>query len=240
MFGMRKGPGDFYNIYLVKADVQGNFEWDKTYYESWYNYGKSVKQTPDGGYILLGNTLAYSPTGDQEFYLVKTDTLGNVEWKSTYGIADRNIAGYSIELTSDGGFALLGRAHNDPLTQSDMYLVKTDSLGNKLWENIYGGTGLDEGHSVEQTPDGGFILGGRSNSSGSNGIYLVKTDSSGTELWSNNFSSIINFSQGVAGPTATQSFDALGNPDGYALVGTSMTGRDFLLIKTDIDGNLNP
>ncbi|SVD90003.1 uncharacterized protein METZ01_LOCUS442857, partial [marine metagenome] len=94
------------------------------------------------------------------------------EWSQTIGTSGNDIA-YFVQQTSDGGYILAGTDGDD------MYLVKTDSQGNKEWDQSFGGSGNDVAYALDQTFDGGYILAGNNSSD----IYIVKTDSQGNELW---------------------------------------------------------
>jgi hypothetical protein len=166
------------DIYLVKVDQIGNLLWAKTYGGSSSDYGYSVRQTTDSGYIIGGYTASFG-AGQFDMYLVKTDADGAVLWAKTYGGALSDF-GYSVEETNDGGYIIAG------FTQSfgvggDVYLVRTDSSGVLLWSKNYGGASSDYGWSVQQTNDGGFVVSGYSASfgAGGNDVYLIKTDEFG-------------------------------------------------------------
>ncbi len=111
--------GEWSYIYLVKADASGNEEWSRTYgngsYE--YDYGSSVQQTTDGGYIIAGETW---PSGNGDVYLIKTDASGHEEWSQTYGGTSTD-HGYSVQQTTDGGYIIAGNSGGD------VYLIKTDA-----------------------------------------------------------------------------------------------------------------
>lgn len=171
-------------MYLVKTDNLGNQLWEKTYGDPTLDeLGQAVVETSDNGFALFGFT---EPGNNGDFLLLKTDANGNVVWQKTYGGAGAE-EGYSLQQTSDGGFALFGSSNSYGAGETDMYLVKTDhngNLGNSYpgtWENTYafGDNSWDRGNTVEQTIDGGFILGGR-------GMF-VKTDLNGNLSWSRFF-----------------------------------------------------
>jgi hypothetical protein len=150
-----------------------------------YEIGNSIQQTADGGYILAGQTYSYGEL-DGDFYLVKTDSMGTVQWEKTYGEPHLQECHYA-QVTPDGGYIMVGDADTLPngIGDTDIWLIKTDSQGTKVWERVLGGSKKDGGKTVENTSDGGFIIGGITRSFGLTNpkFYLVKTDGTGTVDW---------------------------------------------------------
>jgi hypothetical protein len=173
------------HAYLVKADASGDTLWTRTYGDTVWSAGNSVQQTTDGGYIVAG--FAYSFRGN-DFYLIKTDGSGDALWTRTYGGADGDVAN-SVQQTTDGGYIIAGGTMSFGAGNLDVYLVKTDSSGDTLWTRTYGGTSYDEGYSVRQTLDSGYIIAGRTGSfgAGSADVYLIKTSASGDTLWTRTY-----------------------------------------------------
>jgi hypothetical protein len=223
------GSNDFW---LIKTDASGNHVWDKTFGGVGDDEGHSVQQTSDGGYIVAGNTNSYG-SGSDNIWLVKTDASGNEVWDKTLGEA-LNDGGHSVQQTSDGGYIVVGTTTLHAEGGFDAWLVKTDSLGNKVWDKTLGGPGQDGGQSVQQTSDGGYIIAGTTEFYGAGGrdFWLVKTDADGNMVWDRTFGGTRN----DEGYSAQQTSDG-----GYVIAGsTDLTGaRDFdvLLIKTDANGN---
>jgi len=118
------GSGLSANFWLVKTNNSGNMEWNQTYGGSDYDFAHSLVETSDGGFAIVGYTGSFG-AGNANFWLVKTDGCGNMEWNQTYGIADYNRA-YSLVQTSDGGLALAGSSGSG---FSDFWLIKTDKSG---------------------------------------------------------------------------------------------------------------
>jgi hypothetical protein len=172
------GPGD-YDAYLVRIDAGGNMQWNKTYGGTNDEESRSLVQTGDGGYALAGYTGSYG-AGDFDFWLVKTDSTGNMQWNKTYGGTDRDFPEAMVR-TSDGGYALAGYTHSFGAGDNDAYLVKTDAGGNMQWNKTYGGTNDDWGDSLVQTADGGFALAGATDpfEDGNYDVFVVKTDPDG-------------------------------------------------------------
>ncbi|MEO0050715.1 MAG: T9SS type A sorting domain-containing protein, partial [candidate division WOR-3 bacterium] len=114
-----------------------------------------------------------------DVFLVKTDANGDTIWTRTYGGEETDV-GYSVQQTADGGYIIAGFTESFGAGMRDVYLIKTDSLGDTLWTRTYGGATGDEGWSVQQTADGGYIIAGWKGDTRDNpDVYLIKTDSLG-------------------------------------------------------------
>jgi len=174
------GVGNF-DAWLVKTDTLGNEEWNQTYGGTEDDCAHDVKQTSDGGFIIVGYTDSFGP-GYHNVYIIKADEQGNEEWYRTFGNYDNR--GNAVQQTDDGGYIIAGatwiQGSNDYF---DVWLIKTDLNGNEEWNKTYGGYEWDEANSVQQTADGGYVLGGYSNYD----VYLVKTDSEGNKKWSHRY-----------------------------------------------------
>jgi hypothetical protein len=135
------------------------------------------------------NHAQIEPSGISEVGITKINPDGQTLWKQIlHTDTIRKVAEQVIQ-TSDLGFAMVGQKSVVPGEDADMYLVRTDSAGNLLWEQQYGGSNFDAGSSLVQTPDSGFLLLGwtRSFGAGQRDFYLVKTDSLGNQEWQRTF-----------------------------------------------------
>jgi hypothetical protein len=167
------------DFWLVKTDANGNMEWNQTYGGISIDRANSLIQTSDGGYALAGGTLSFG-AGEWDFWLVKTDEDGDMEWNMMYGGADVDTA-FSLVETSDGGYALAGETKSFPAGDFDFWLVKTDVSGNMEWNRTYGGANNDFANSVVQTSDGGYTIAGDTLSFGAGDydFWLIKTNEQG-------------------------------------------------------------
>ena len=175
------------DVFLVKTDNNGNVLWQKTFGTASYDYGRSVQQTSDGGFIIAGTATNYYGVNVSDLFLIKTDSSGNEIWRTVYGSINNDYAKY-VRQTQDGGYIIVGETWASVWSagMSDVWMVKTDSAGKVLWSRTYGGTQIDEGASVVQTADGGFIITGGTYSFGIGGLpdpWIIRTDGSGNKIW---------------------------------------------------------
>ena len=212
-------------FWLVKVDSSGEEQWTQTYDYSDFSTGANcVIATNDGGYALAGYVALAE--GREDFRLVKTDALGNLQWNQTYGGSDKDVA-YSIVQTADGGYAFAGYSGIDNI-RGDFYLVKTDSAGKVIWDRSYGDVYEELGaYSLVSLNDGGFALaGGLGLGDQMNAVrdfLLIRTDASGVQLWNQTYG-------GSSDDYATSMIKT--NDGAYALLGPTESGK-ILLLKTE-------
>jgi hypothetical protein len=204
-----------WDFWIVKIDSAGSELWQKDYGGTHDDYFMSLDLTSDGGYIIGG--FSYSPvSGDKtqdilgmtDYWILKIDSIGNVQWDKDLGGYDRDEL-YCVKQTSDGGYILGGTSRSGiggdkteavkgvAGTDFDYWIIKLDSLGNKQWDKDLGGIDIESFYSLEETADNGYILAGESNSGisgdkteasrGGGDCWFVKIDSSGNKLWDKTF-----------------------------------------------------
>jgi Fibronectin type III domain len=223
------GESDFSSIVSCTTyDPQA--AWNKTFGDWGEDEAASVQQTSDGGYIIAGGEDSYG-AGNSEVWLIKTDPSGNRAWKKIFGGSGYDY-GQSVQQTSDEGYIIAGSTYSYGAGNSDIWLIKTDSSGNKTWSKTFGGSEDDDGSSVQQTSDGGYIIAGYTESYGAGGrdVWLIKADSSGNMAWNQTFGG----SSSYMADSVQQTSDG-----GYIIAGTTCSYEcDVVLIKTDPSGNM--
>ena len=227
------GSGN-HDVWLIKTDANGNKQWDRTFGGQGYEYGESVYQTSDGGYIITGCDYHGGDDPWSELYLIKTDDEGYEDWSNTFGGWGDFSWGYSVRETNDGGYIITGFTESYGNGAKDIWLIKTNSNGNTQWHKTFGGSGFERGYTVDQTNDGGYILVGYTDSygNGEQDVWLIKTDSNGDETWNREF----------GGAEEDIGYDVKETTDGGYIIsgGTWSYGagnRDIWVIKTDGSGN---
>jgi hypothetical protein len=217
----------------IKAQAPDTL-WARTFGGSNIDIGHSVQQTSDMGYVITGYTRSFGSTSGRNVWLVKTDADGNLEWQNAFG-GNNDDEGYSIKQTSEGGYIISGHTKSFGAGGKDVLLIKADADGNQEWLKTYGGNFDDEGYSVLQTPDGGYLIAGvtSSFSSGGRDVWLVKTDSGGNQEWT----------KSLGGMSSDGAWSVVQTTDGgFALAGWTFSygpgplGNAWL-VKTDATGN---
>jgi hypothetical protein len=244
----------FWNPWLIKTDSKGTMEWNKTfdYYSLPFVSGRiwSVQQTTDDGYILgctFFNATLQNSRETQSFHtmnhgfvsstvLIKTDSQGNEEWNKTYAGLDYSWC-FSIRQTSDDGYIATGGGNTSTEGSPDLFLLKTHPDGSLQWLKTFGTSNMDEeGHMVEETTDGGYIITGLSDCNYVTNwgkIWLIKTDASGTMIWDKKFeaaTSEVHVGLKNYGNSVQQTGDS-----GFIIAG--VMNYQGCLLKTDASGN---
>jgi len=205
--------------------------WTRTFGGTNWDEGKSVQVLASKDIIISGFSHSF---GDWwQFYLIKTDSSGNLIWQKTYGGAYDDCC-YSQEQTSDSGFIMTGWTSSFGSGLRDVYLVKTNAYGDTLWTRTYGGTERDIAFSVKEARDKGYIIAGQTNSfgAGNSDIFIVKTDSSGTLEWMKTYGGASNDYGYSVQETTDSAFIVCGFTESF-----SAGKGDIYIIKTNINGD---
>jgi len=221
------------DVYVVKLDAKGNLQWTKTIGGPYREEGTSLIQTADGGYAIAGVTISFG-AGKADVYVVKLDANGNLQWTKTIG-GPKDDLGFSLIQTSDGGYAIAGYTKSFGAGEWDFYVVKLDAKGNLQWTKTIGGPKDDQGFSLIQTSDGGYVIAGLTESfgAGNGDVYVVKLDANGHLQWTKT----------IGGPASDMGGSLIQTADGgYAIAGaTTSFGAgllDVYVVKLDAKGNL--
>jgi hypothetical protein len=226
------GSGQF-DMYLVRTDSLGNRISSHTYGGEMTEYGYDLHKTSDGGFVVVGSTKSFG-AGERDVYLIRVDADGEMLWSKTFGgVADDEAR--SVRQTSDGGFIICGGTYSFGAGYQDVYLIKTDPLGNLVWQQTFGGAGGEMGATVRQMPDGGYIVIGSTGSFGEgySSIYVARTNQDGDSLWATTY----------GGASADYGYALDVTQDGGVILAgaTASYGAgslDAYLIKIDPSGNV--
>ena len=218
------------DLWLIKTDSYGNEQWSRTFGGIANDVGSIVQKTLDGGYIIIGTTASYG-NGSDDIWLIKTTADGDQVWNMFYG-ENGSESGAAVQQTNDGGYILVGKSFSEENNSFDIWLIKTDSEGNRSWSHLIGGPGIEEGFYVQQTTDNGYIIVGTTTSygNGMDDIWLIKTDSEGNRQWNKTF--------GGAGGDKGFSVDQA-QDEGYFITGCfncDSNESNVFIIKTNREG----
>jgi hypothetical protein len=192
------------SILLLKLDSTGNILWDKIFKTPGLQRGDSVQQTSDGGYIVGGGAFGYPGIRSSEKghpLILKLDSNGNIEWQKLYeGYGRFSSYRTSVITTRDNGYLVADSVEYSKILSQwgeweydgDFWVFKLDSAGNILWQNLYGGSGWDQAFALCETRDGGYAVGGYTESygRGSSEGWILKLDSTGNITWQKTYGEI--------------------------------------------------
>lgn len=254
-----------YDWWVVKLDAAGQKQWDRTFGGPQDDQLSDARITPDGGYLLAGNSSSGAGSdksepnrGKSDMWVIKIDGLGNKQWDRTFGGTEHEGAA-DIWLTRDGGCVLAGTTYSGQSGDksqpsrgfSDWWVIKLDATGNKQWDRDFGGAGEEYCNSVQQTADGGYIVGGSSysdispdksqNVQGQNDYWIIKLDGNGIRQWDRSYGAPLSDNLDCVRQTSD---------GGFLLAGSSMPGAggdktqagfgsyDYWIVKTDATGRM--
>lgn len=223
-------PDSNSDLYVVKTDSYGVVEWEKIYGGPDDDWGNSVDETLDGGYIIAGGTISHSDYSD--VYLLKIGHHGNIIWERIIG-GEYGEDALCVRQSSDGGYILTGWTNSFGAGEDDVYIVKTDSEGDTLWTRTFGDVFCDKAMSIIETSDGCYAAIGGTGYWGyyPTNAYLIKLNADGDSLWTRTYGGSWSDACGSIIETAD---------GGYAFVGWTLSfdveNHDFYLVKIDSDG----
>lgn len=178
--GQYYSDGDM--TWIMKLTSSGDAEWQRFYDtgEAGETGFSSIQHTKDGGYIISTPTRSYG-AGGTDIMISKLNSHGDIEWQRTYGGSeeDYHFSSNSVEQTSDGGFVVGGTTESFGAGASDLWILKLTPTGDIEWQHTYGGRAREEFLSIQETSDGGYIVGGWSESFGDDTILILKLSSDG-------------------------------------------------------------
>jgi hypothetical protein len=256
--GEKTQPRQGVDFWVVKIDATGAKLWDKTFGGVGISVLNAIAPTPDGGYLLGGESSTISstdksqpPRGNEDMWVIKIDNLGNKQWDRSFGGSDTDRL-KALQPTPDGGCLLggysLSGVSGDKTQPSkgglDQWLVKIDAAGNKLWDKAYGGDKVDYAYAIQPTADGNYLLGGLSSSTNSGDktqdtqggydYWVVKVDANGNKLADATFGGSADDFQFSLQPTNDGNY-VMGGHSNSGLTGTktqpSRGGADYWVMK---------
>lgn len=228
--GYTNFTGELSDIWIIRIDSEGKVIWQYTYGGPTFDVPSSIKETPDGGWIIVGYT-KLGGTKTIRCWVFKLKSTGEMEWQKAFG-GNQDAYGMDAVVTSDGGFAIAGMAFDDGIT--DGFVVRLSSSGNVIWQKMYGGAGFEQVAALETTTENNFVLTGDTGSFGKGAnAFILSIDSQGELLWQNLYGTIDGRSLFSAiNKTKDSGYIAFGD------ISESQTGQNFWLLKLDHSGNL--
>ena len=186
ILGNKSGFTGNSDIYLIKTDTLGKLIWDKAIGNSKIEWAEDIIKTFDNGYLIAGYS-NYGINNDYQVLLIKIDSLFNVEWLKNYGGTNWEF-GYSVVQAADSGFIVTGETYSYGNGDNDVFVLKTDKNGNKLWHKAYGGQTEDVGKSIT-TNGSNYLIAGYTNSFGNGQFdaYVLKINNQGDTIWTKTF-----------------------------------------------------
>ena len=261
------GTGE-YDIWIVKLDPEGEIEWENTIGSDGEDFVYDVVNAHDGGFIIGGSSNGgisgdknMVSLGSDDYWILKISDLGIIQWQKRIGGFDSDVIN-SIEATTDNCYIILGSSYsgiggdktepNPGIWDSDLWVLKIDLYGDIIWQNTIIANKNDQGVSIHQTSDNGYIIGSTTYSDaafdksenhyggdGKNDFWIIKLNESGDIEWDNN----------IGGLDYDYCKNAIQTDDGGYLVGGKTTGAggdkigyifsyDYWILKLGVDGSI--
>lgn len=256
----------FHDNWIVKLDANGTLEWEKSYGFSGHDHSYDIVETQDGGFFFVGflditlakidgytdKSSSLTRHGVGEFWGTKIDDQGNVEWRRYFG-GTNNDRAHAVVQANDGGFVMAGFSESNDfdITNSngsyDFWVLKINSIGDLLWQNSFGGSGIEIAYDITKTADNGYVVTGNTFSNdgdvslnnGESDVWLIKVSDSGELIWEKTFGgSGFDAAQGVT-TDSNGGFIIVGNTKSTNVdVNLNAGENDIWLIKTEAEGKL--
>lgn len=251
------------DIFIFKLNNFGIVQWKKCLGGNYNEISNAVKQTNDGGFIVVGETntnnngdvTGYSPNQwyQSDAWVVKLNSFGNIDWKKCFGDVG-NDSFSSVEVLNDGSFYFSGTSDSyenfGSHGQKDFWVVKVGLFGDTQWQKLYGGSSNDFCNSMKITNDQGFILLGQTYShngdisstfnitNGESDIWALRLDNTGNIIWENSFGGTLNESGSEIIQTTDGGFALTGNTNSFnGDISYNYGQKDFWIIKLNSSGN---
>lgn len=224
------GQGD---VWLVKTNAEGVEQWNATFGGSNDDYGNSVYQTADDGFMVVGETWSYGRGGDA--WVVKTDAAGNELWNTTLG-GDSYEGARCVIPRENGGttsYLIVGETESFTVNSSDVWVVCIDDSGAELWNQTYGTVDYDElSNDIRFVSADTFVVAGHAYTETNWDVYVLAFNATGDELWNTTLGGALDDGASSIVPVE----------DGFMLTGyadRSMDGfGDLWFAKIDRNGTL--
>jgi len=252
---------DYWDLWVIKLDKCGTIQWEKSFGGTGYESARDIIQTPDGGYLVLGETnstdggVVAGYGGTKDIWLLKLSAAGNLEWQKRYGGSGLDI-GNHLELTTDGGYLIAAsstsndgdiRGNHSTGTYTDGVLIKINASGVIQWSKCYGGSKNEELFDVKII-NGTIYAAGFTNSVDGDippnqknyDVWLLAIDANGNKV----FSKIYGGSQNDVAYCMTKGNDGTLTLAGYTTstdgdVSGAKGSQDYWILNVDSRGKLN-
>ena len=227
-----KGNGN-YDFWVLKLDSAGDLVWDKTHGGADNDVAYSIIQTSDGGYVVAGETDSKG-SGFYDAWVLRLDSVGDQVWDETYGGNRNDAVEFIIQVS--GGYVVAGHTQGNvggADADADVWVLKLDSTGNKLWDKTYGGAGEDAAKSIIEV-SGEYAVAGYTKNTGvaKNNFWVLKLDSAGNKLWDKTFGGLDTDSAYSITQTGDGGYVVAGETESYG------NGKfDAWVLKLDSAGN---
>ena len=220
------------HLYVLKTNKDGVSQWAGFISGDYSSKGQFIQQTKDGGYIITGSVYKAKEGEDTKICLLKLDSKGAMQWVNVYdNEGKKEETGMSVIETADNGFMVCGTTADAGPGAEDIFLLRTNNIGDILWTKTYGGPKIELAKFMQKSPEGGFIITGTTNSfgEGSNDAFLMRADDNGKVLWFKTYGTQFYEMASCVAIAA----------DGFAMTGFNINSGvvDGFCVKTDKNGS---